>query len=234
MSFFGNAAGQRALLEHQKGNWDKASKLYEEAMAKGADKAGILIGYAVLLTRLGQYEKSIEHLRKAEKAKDVSKEQKSQVVMHYAVAQYKLGNLPKAVELLKELFRNKKTGLLYDTLGYILIEAGEYGEALAFNQEAVDYDDEDAIALDNLAQVYYRLGGDKAAAKPWFEKALEAKPDQIDTLYFLAQYDIEDGDASAAKDKLERASSGRFSPLNYATPERVQEALQAASTLPKF
>ncbi|MDR1569615.1 MAG: tetratricopeptide repeat protein [Oscillospiraceae bacterium] len=227
MSFFGNAAGQRALLEHQKGNYGKAEQMYEAALQKGADKAGILIGYAVLLTRVGKYEKSVELLRNAEKARDVSKEQKSQIVLHYAVAQYKLGNIAKAVELCRELFRTRKTGLLYDTLGYLLIEAGDYEEALAFNREAVEYDDEDAVALDNLAQTYLRLGNDPDSARIWFEKARAVKPDQIDTLYFLAQYDQKNGDLDAAREKLEHAAEGRFSPLNYATKERVLEALQA-------
>ena len=57
--------------------------------------------------------------------------------------------------------------------------------------------------------------------------ALEMKPGQIDTLYFLAQYDIEAGDKAAAKAKLEKALEGRFSPLNFATREKVQQALDS-------
>ena len=53
------------------------------------------------------------------------------------------------------------------------------------------------------------------------------KPGQIDTLYFLAQYDLEAGDKAAAKAKLEKALEGRFSPLNYATREKVEAALQS-------
>ena len=37
-------------------------------------------------------------------------------------------------------------------------------EALAYNTEAYEYDDEDSITLDNLGQTYYRLGNDKAKA----------------------------------------------------------------------
>ena len=69
------------------------------------------------------------------------------------------------------------------------------------------------------------MGNEKEKAREYFEKALEVKPGQIDTLYFLAQYDIEAGDKEAAKAKLEKAMEGRFSPLNYATREKVQELL---------
>ena len=83
------------------------------------------------------------------------------------------------------------------------------------------------FTLDNLAQTYYRLGNDKAKAREFFDKAIEIKPTQIDTLYFLAQYDIEAGDQDAARKKLETAAKGRFSPLNYATREMVQSALDS-------
>ena len=82
------------------------------------------------------------------------------------------------------------------------------------------------MTLDNLGQTYFRLSDEKEKAKEYFEKALEAKPGQIDTLYFLAQYDIEAGDRAAAKAKLEKALEGRFSPLTYATREKVEEALK--------
>ena len=55
---------------------------------------------------------------------------------------------------------------------------------------------------------------------------IELKEGQIDTLYFLAQYDIEAGDNAAAKKKLEKAMEGRFSPLNYATREKVEGLLK--------
>lgn len=93
----------------------------------------------------------------------------------------------------------------------------------AFIQESVDYDDEDPICLDNLGQAYYRVTGDKAKAKEWFDKAHAEKDSQIDTLWFLSRYDLEAGDKAAAIAKLEKALEGRFSPLNFCTKEMVQE-----------
>ena len=84
----------------------------------------------------------------------------------------------------------------------------------------------DAISLDNMGQTLYRLKGDKAAAKPYFEKAIKEKPGQIDTLYFLAQYDMEAGKKEAAVAKLEKALEGRFSPLNYAGKEQIEALIQ--------
>ena len=98
-------------------------------------------------------------------------------------------------------------------------------------KQALEYDDEDPIALDNMAQTYYWLGGEegKKEALKWFKKAIKFKPEAIDTNYFLAKYDIEAGDYAAAREKLEICKKGRVSPLNYATRERVDELLASIS-----
>lgn len=77
-----------------------------------------------------------------------------------------------------------------------------------------------------MGQLYYRLLNDKAKAKEYFDRAIAEKPNQIDTLYFLSRYDLEKGDKAAAKEKLEKAYEGRFSPLNYVTREIVAEEIK--------
>ena len=98
-------------------------------------------------------------------------------------------------------------------------------KAEAFIRKSLDYDDEDAICLDNMGQFVYRVLGDKAAAKEWFDKAIALKSSQIDTLWFLSRYDVEAGDRKGALEKLEEASGGRFSPLNYCSKEQVLEEI---------
>ena len=146
--------------------------------------------------------------------------------MDYAVAQYKLGELDKAVNLLEASHRKGACGVTYQALGFLYIEAGDAEKALAYNQEALEYDDEDPIVLDNMGQTYYRLLGDKEKAKEYFDKAHEIKDSQIDTLYFLSRYDEEEGDRQAALEKLEKAAKGRFSPLNYCSRETVQKEIE--------
>lgn len=98
-------------------------------------------------------------------------------------------------------------------------------KGLKFCKEALEYDDEDAICMDNIGQFYYRVLDDKTAAKTWFEKAHKIKPGQIDTLWFLSRYDLENGDKAAAVEKLTKCLNGRFSPLNYVTKDIIQEEL---------
>ncbi len=77
-----------------------------------------------------------------------------------------------------------------------------------------------------MGQFLYRVKGEKADAKKWFKKALAIKDKQIDTLYFLSRYDEEAGDKQAALDKLEKAATGRFSPLNYCSRETILQEIE--------
>ncbi len=98
-------------------------------------------------------------------------------------------------------------------------------KALAFLKEALDYDDEDSICLDNMGQWIYRVENDKEKALPFFRKAIEYKETQIDTLYFLSRYDLDNGDTQKAISRLELALEGRFSPLNYVTKDKIESEL---------
>lgn len=225
MGMFTIFKARNAAKKYSNGDVESAIKLYQECVEEGLKDAKSLLSYSVILIRNEKYKEARELLVKMQKY-PMADADRSQLFVNYASCVYKMGELQKGVELLERQHAKQPNGLVYQTLGYLYVEAGDFEKALAFNQEAYEYDDEDAITLDNLGQTYYRLGNDKEAAKPYFEKALEHRPGQIDTLYFLAQYDIEAGDKDAAKEKLNKALEGRFSPLNYATREMVEKLLQ--------
>ncbi|MBP3522932.1 MAG: tetratricopeptide repeat protein [Clostridia bacterium] len=220
MSFMGNMTGNKALTAHSKGDYRTALKLYEEAYEKGMDKPRLLRGYSVLLIRTSQFDKALEVLKRMEKMPMDAKE-KTDLHINYAIILWQKGHLDRAIEILNDEFRHTKNGTLYSIIGYLKIEQGDAEEAIRFNKEAIEYDDEDPVFLDNLGQTYYRLVGDKETAKIYFDKAIALKPKAIDTNYFLALYDIENGDIESAKDRLDTARVGMFSPLNYATPEMI-------------
>ena len=225
MGFFANLAGQKALKAHGNAQYDQAMKLYEEAYAKGMDAPRLLRGYSVLLIRTRQFDKALEVLKKIEKTPGLKPKDKADIHTNYAIILWQKGHLDRALEVLDDVFRHNKNGTIYSIIGYLKIEKGNADEALAFNLEALDYDEKDPVFLDNLGQTYYRLLNDKEKAKPYFEKALELKPAAIDTNYFLALYAIEAGDYAKAREYLETAKEGFFSPLNYATPEKIDEVL---------
>ncbi len=215
-----NAANKQA-----KGDIEGAMQLYKEAMDEGLNDPRSMLSYSVLLLRAGQYQEARDLLVKTQKAPGLTDEQRVTLFVNYAACVYKQGDIEKGIGVLERQHQKQPSGLVYETLGYLYVEAGDAEKALAYNLEAYEYDDEDSITLDNLGQTYFRLVGDKEKAKEYFDKAISIRPSQIDTLYFLAQYDIGAGNKEAAKEKLEKALAGRVSPLNYGTHERVQAAL---------
>jgi tetratricopeptide (TPR) repeat protein len=199
--------------------------MYEELYREGEVAASYMLPYAVLLMRSGEegaFEKVKEIMVKAQKAPDMNAERKQQLLMNYAVASWKTGDLDKGIRLLEASHREAPCGLTYQSLGFLYVEQGDGEKALAYNQEALEYDDEDPVILDNLGQTYYRLLKDKEKARPYFEKAHAVKPSQIDTLYFLSRYDLDEGKRDEALEKLEETLEGRFSPLNYVTREMAE------------
>jgi len=225
MSFFGNMAGRKAATAHSKGEYQKALQLYDEAYEKGMDQVRLLRSYSVLLIRTRNFDKALEILKKIEKQPGITAKDKVDIHVNYAIILWQKGHLDRALQILDDEFRKLKNGTMYSIIGYLKIEKGDAEEALAFNLEALDYDDQDPVFLDNLGQTYYRLLGDKEKARGYFEKAIALKPSAIDTNYFLALYDIEEGQLEQARERLETARSGFFSPLNYATPELIDQRL---------
>ena len=217
---------RKAASVYAKGDVQGAMQLFKEAMDEGLTDLRYILNYSVLLIRQEKYQEARDLLVKVQKY-PMMDDQRRQLFVNYASCVYKMGEIQKGIELLERQHQKQPSGMVYQTLGYLYIEAGDAEKALAFNTEAYEYDDEDSIMLDNLAQTYYRLLGDKEKAKEYFEKAHAIKPTQIDTLYFLAQYDLDNGDKAAAKEKLEKALEGRFSPLNYVTREAVEQLIQS-------
>ena len=226
MSLFANLTGNKALTAHNKGEYEKALKMYEEAVEKGANNLRVLRGYSVLLIRMSKFDRALEILKMMEKTPGIQPKDKVDIRVNYAIILSRKGHLDRAMEILEDEFRKTKNGNMYSIIGFLKIEQGNAEEALAFNKEAYEYDDADPVFLDNLGQKYYRMFGDKERAKPYFDKAIELKPNAIDTNYFLALYDIEEGNKEKAIKRLDTALEGFTSPLNYATPEMIKSKLQ--------
>ena len=226
-----------AVLIIRQGRYQEAKDFlvkHQKAPGMTVDqKVNLIVDYAVCCFRLGDTDKAVRKLE--ELYRKGPNGLIYQTLGYLYVEQYDARG--KAAFLARETEAQEQEDpaltMLAETEGeaqpLTLEEKWEAGrqKALSFNQEAVDYDDEDPICLDNLGQTWYRVMGDPAEAKTWFEKAHEAKPEQIDTLYFLSRYDLEAGDTAAAVSKLEKAAEGKFSPLNYCSKEKIEEEIKA-------
>ena len=206
-----------------------AREHYGKYEALGGNKPSILMAYGVLLLRFGEFDKAKELFLKCEKAPGLTKQDKQQLRVNFAIAQWKKGDLDSAIQQLQYALRDAKTGMIYGSLGYILIEkarqTGDFDEAVALNTEALAYDEEDAVVLDNMGQLNLAMG-DKEKAFEYFTKAHEQKPKQVDTLYYLALLTSERGETDKAIGYLDTALNSRYSPLCTTTREQAM-ALKA-------
>lgn len=228
MNFFNNIKAKKALVLQSKGKTNEAEFIYKSLVNKNYLSARYLLAYSVLLIKKSNFQKAKDIILLAEKAPDMSLEHKKQVYINYAICLFKLGEKNKAIKLLEKEHNSHTSGLLQETLGYMYIENNDFDVAYDFLMESLEYDDTDPIVLDNVGQFYYRKpNSDKIEAKKYFEKAIKIRPGQIDTLFFLAQYDIEEGNFNYAKEKLNRALKGNFSPLNYAQKDTIIKLLDS-------
>ena len=103
----------------------------------------------------------------------------------------------------------------------------------------MDYDDEDAVVLDNVGQ-YYQRTGDYEKAREYLGKALEIRPTQVDSMYYLAKVNqaeaeqlMQQGDSDSinqaetymadAKKLVDKAMGIHFSALATVTHESLKQ-----------
>lgn len=220
---------RKALLLHQRGDMEGARRAYEELYKAEVLKPSYMLPFSVLLLREGgddNYQRVKNMLARIQKSPELNPETRSQLLMNFAIADWRLGNREKAIKLLEAAHHERPCGIIYQTLGYLYVEHGDVEAATRFNAEAMEYDDEDPVTLDSMGQLHYRLLDDKEGARGYFEKAHALRPGQIDTLWFLSRYDLEEGNQQAALKKLQAALEGRFSPLNYVNQEQVAQEVE--------
>lgn len=229
-----------ALLMIRNGEYQKAKEfLVKHQKAPGMtqeQRITLLVDYAACCFRLGDIDKGINILEQQFRKTETGLIY--QTLGYLYVEKYDAANRPAFDEAAEPATGPEETS------GETPAEDGENAEAAEkplspreaweaggnkaeeFIARSLEYDDSDAICLDNMGQFLYRVRGDKAGAKKWFDKAIAIKDKQIDTLYFLSRYDEEAGDREAALEKLEKAAGGRFSPLNYCSRETILKEIE--------
>lgn len=200
-------------------------------------KSQLYIYYAACCARTGQLDKGVRLLERQHDRAPTGLTY--QTLGYLYVEQFDQGRKPVATEetvvrqTVEDLVPGEEApvleGLSVEEKQAVLDEQWQAGieKARKVLEASIEYDEEDSVCLDNMGQFYYRVLGDRVQAKEWFEKAHKEKPGQIDSLWFLSRYDLEAGDKAAALEKVQTALQGRFSPLNYATKEMLEDELKS-------
>lgn len=247
-------SGQRALRTHINANqaanegkpaeakekYEQAYKLYEEAVKEPGQKPNVIQGFAILLMRLGDFDRAMQIMEQLRLQK-LTDDDWFDLRLNYAICLWKKGRLDDAIATGNRAFQIKKCASIYSTLGMFLVEkadqTGEFDAARAFNAEAMEYDDEDAGILDNMGEMFEAMSkresdAAKAAeyrekAKAYFARAHQEKPRQITTIYSLARMYHEDGQDAEARGVLDDARDLYYSAV-CSVSEDMMEKLRAA------
>lgn len=228
MGILGGVYSFLGYMNQRKGKNDKAEKLYEKALDKGATNYQYQMAYGVLLLKKGEFEKAKSVFERILIFHPNNKQIRSSAKINQSIVYWKLGELDTALEILTEVHNRLKNTRTYSLLGYLLIEEGDLEKALELNLKALEYDDRDAEILDNLAQTYYRMG-DKEKALKYFKRAEEENSDQTSTIYHLACIYQENGNLDKARTMFEKALSRDISAISAISRKDIEERL---NTLP--
>lgn len=219
-----------------KEKYQAALGLYGEAVRLGNSAPNILQAYALLLMREGEFERARELMEDMSRRKGLSDEDWVQLRLQYSIYLWHTGQLDRAIETIDRAAAKGMNGSIYSTLGMFWVDkarqSGEFDSALEFNRQAMDYDDEDAATLDNMAQLYELMAdaegaGEKAAeyrgeALKYYKKAHARKPRQITTIYYLARMLHRNGDDAGARELLEMRDTLYISAICPVTREMME------------
>lgn len=146
---------------------------------------------------------------------------------YLSLAQWKKGDLQGAIENLSELLEGGyRTGSLYGSLGYFLLEKGDLDRALELNLEAAQYDDRDKVIMDNLGCTYF-LRNDPAEAEKIYDKLIALEPGFPEAWHNYGRVLSALGKKDEARQAFAKALELPFNALSTVTKDEVERAFLA-------
>jgi len=212
--------GSAATQYHRKGDLVHAEEEYRKAIEAGDKDPSRHLSFGVLLLQKGDLDGGIQILTRA-LTFPLDDRTKATVRCYRALGYLLNGQSAKALAALEDLQEVYPCGQVYQTLGYAYIKTEQYDKALPYCLEAVEYDDEDTVILDNLAQLYIALERWDDAQKT-LDRGFAIRAKQADMLYHQALCDLHRGDREQALLHVREAQECPINALNDVTRETLE------------
>ena len=215
-----------ATVKFQK-NKQKAFALYEKAYKTGKMKPQTALYYSYLLLRDGRLDESNKKFDEilSKNKKNLTESDINNALLNKALVKWKSGDLKGALKDAQSLYDNGyKTTAIYGVLGYWYALDGQYEKALEINKEAYDYNSDDLIIADNLAQNYF-LVGEIEKSHDMYVDILNKDPQFIEPYYNFALVLESLGEFDDAVSELENALSMKEKFLSTVTHDMVKKKI---------
>ncbi len=208
----------------------KAMQWFERAYKKGMNIGQQQI-YAYYLMREGEVEKS-EKLYHDLLTARLKPELRFKIRSDYAVLLMKTDRIDEALSELEEITANYNNTTTYGTIGYLYLLTNNRRRAEEFNKEAYSYNSDDPVILDNMVQLYIKMGR-YSEAKKYADELLEKKPYFIEGYYDAAFTYLKLGEIETAREIFEKGKGCRITFMSTIKEDDVaafERALDAGDT----
>ncbi|MBQ9757122.1 MAG: hypothetical protein IJW15_01735 [Clostridia bacterium] len=212
-----------ARMKFQRGDLEGALRLHSIANRIGKLRDASLMYYGYLLLRDGQLELARDILTRASLCAK-KPPMKKRIKAMLAIAEWKSGDLDTAIEMTEEAMVDFKTTNLYQNLGLMYVLKGDARRALDFNKEAFEYNSDDMIIMDNLAESY-ALYGDTEKASELYEKLLLKEPHFPEPYYGYGQLLVKKGEKERGLELIEKSLEKKFTFLSVLQKDEVEKIL---------
>ena len=220
-----NLVAMFAKVKYNKRQYPEAMKLFQLANRIGNLSVNnkLLLGYVCL--RCGDLDEARKHLNLCKGMIPRGKAERNQVKNLLALVNWKEGNLPEAIEMLEEIladgYRNTQ---IYQNLGILYNLSDDAEKAVQFNQEALEYNEDDQIIRDNLADSLAIAGRLEESAKIY--EALvndEPEPRFPEAFYGYGKVLISLGKQEEGLAMIKKSLEKPFSYLSIHTKEEIEQ-----------
>lgn len=220
-----NLAAIPAKMAYSKRDYPKAMKIF-----KIADKIGnlnvnnkMLLGYVCL--RCGELDEARKHLRLCSTLTRHGSAERNQINNLLALVSWKEGNLSDGIEILEEIIDSGyKNTVVYQNLGIFYNLSDDKEKALKFNLEAYDYNSDDDIICDNLADSYAACG-EYEKSEELYKKMMDNDPPPRfpEAYYGYGEVLIKLGKKDEGLEMIRKSLEKPFSYLSIRTKEEIEE-----------
>lgn len=220
-----NLMAMFAKVKYNKRQYPEAMKLFQLANKVGNLSVSnkMLLGYVCL--RCGELDEARKHLNLCKGMIPRGKPERNQVKNLLALVNWKEGNLPEAIEMLEEIltdgYRNTQ---IYQNLGIMYNLSNDAEKAVKFNEEALEYNEDDQIIRDNLADSLAIAGRLEESAKI-YESLVSDDPEPRfpEAFYGYGKVLIALGKQEEGLAMIKKSLEKPFSFLSIHTKEEIEQ-----------